>query len=167
MRKTFFLGLVRYLAAAAAVLSLYLLLPAGTADVPFASVCEAVTAQAALTDTAQADDQMVRRLYALDPADYESVLLLYPASSMGAEELCLVRVRDESQLEAVQAAMQTRLDAQTNVFAGYAPEQYDLCVNKSAVMTAGMDVMLVISAQKDAAAAAFTRAHDGGKRIWR
>lgn len=167
MRKTILLGLGRYICTAAAVLWLLWLLPRGAADVSFDALRAQVTDAAHPADTLEADAQMARRLYALDAADYDGLVLYYPATNMGAEELCLVRVKDASQLEAVQEAMQTRLDAQTNVFAGYAPEQYDLCANHSAVVTGGLDVMLVIGEGKDAAVAAFTAAHEEGGRLWR
>lgn len=166
MRKTVFLGLGRYVCALLAVASLLWLMPRGAKEVSFDALCADVLDAAHPADTLEADAQMARRLYALDEADYDGLVLYYPATNMGAEELCLVRVKDETQLGAVQAAMQTRLDAQTNVFAGYAPEQYDLCANHSAVVTGGLDVMLVIGKGKDAAVAAFTAAHGEGGRLW-
>lgn len=166
MRKTVLFGLGRYACALLAVLSLVWLMPRGAKEVSFDALCADVLDAAHPADTAQAGAQMVRRLYALDEADYDGLILYYPVTNMGAEELCLVRVKDETQLEAVQEAMQARLDAQTNVFAGYAPEQYDLCVNHSAVVTGGLDVMLVIGEGKDAAVAAFTAAHGEGGRLW-
>lgn len=166
MRKTVLFGLGRYVCALLAVLSLVWLMPRGAKEVSFDALCADVLDAAHPSDTAQAGAQMVRRLYALDEADYDGLILYYPVTNMGAEELCLVRVKDEAQLEAVQEAMQARLDTQTNVFAGYAPEQYDLCVNHSAVVTGGLDVMLVIGEGKDAAVAAFIAAHGEGGRLW-
>ena len=63
----------------------------------------------------------------------------------------MLRVQTDDQLETVQAAAQQRLDTQTNTFAGYAPEQYALCKDGSAIVIKGQDVMFVISADKDAA----------------
>ena len=67
----------------------------------------------------------------------------------------MLRVQTDDQLETVQAAAQQRLDTQTNTFAGYAPEQYALCKDGSAIVIKGQDVMFVISADKDAAVRAF------------
>ena len=58
--------------------------------------------------------------------------------------------------------MQTRLSGQEAVFAGYAPEQYALCKDGSAVNVQGLDVLFLISADKDDAVRAFTQAHSGG-----
>ena len=104
---------------------------------------------------------MLRRLYGLDPAEYAGCTLYYPAGDMGVTELLLLRVQTDDQLETVQAAAQRRLDTQTNTFAGYAPEQYALCKDGSAIVIKGQDVMFVISADKDAAVRAFRAVHSG------
>ena len=72
-----------------------------------------------------------------------------------------MRVQDKGQIDAVKTAMQARLSGQEAVFAGYAPEQYALCQNGSAVSVQGLDVLFLISADKDAAVRAFTQAHSG------
>lgn len=162
MRKTFFLGAGRWLTAAAiGFFLLRLLFAGGNADVPFETVTNAVVQTIDLSETKTADAQMVRRLYGLDPADYAGCVLYYPAQSMGVTELLLVRVQDKSQIDAVKTAMQARLSGQEAVFAGYAPEQYALCQNGSAVSVQGLDVLFLISADKDAAVRAFTQAHSG------
>ena len=114
-----------------------------------------------LSQTKTADGQMLRRLYGLDPAEYAGCALYYPAGDMGVTELLLLRVQTDDQLETVQAAAQQRLDTQTNTFAGYAPEQYALCKDGSAIVIKGQDVMFVISADKDAAVRAFRAVHSG------
>lgn len=53
----------------------------------FDQMTQAVTGAADLSNTDQADNQMVRRLYRLTPSDYEGVLLYAPKTNMGAEEL--------------------------------------------------------------------------------
>ena len=121
----------------------------------------AVVQSVDLSQTKTADGQMLRRLYGLDPAEYAGCVLYYPAGDMGVTELLLLRAQTDDQLETVQAAAQRRLDTQTNTFAGYAPEQYALCEDGSAIVIKGQDVMFVISADKDAAVRAFRAVHSG------
>ena len=93
MRKTFFLGVGRWLTAAViGFFLLRMLFSGGSADVPFETVTNAVVQTVDLSETKTADAQMVRRLYGLDPADYAGCVLYYPAQSMGVTELLLVRV---------------------------------------------------------------------------
>ena len=162
MRKRFFLGAGRWLTAIAIGFCLFRLLWDGAAaGVPFDTVTAAVVQSVDLSQTKTADGQMLRRLYGLDPAEYAGCALYYPAGDMGVTELLLLRVQTDDQLETVQAAAQRRLDTQTNTFAGYAPEQYALCKDGSAIVIKGQDVMFVISADKDAAVRAFRAVHSG------
>lgn len=121
---------------------------------PFAEVSSSVTKAAGLTGTAEGSAQMVKRLYGLNPADYENVLLQYPSSNMGAEELLLIRLKDMSQEEAVVEAAMERLSNQLNNFEGYGVEQTAL-LNDAVVEARGGYVLLVVSANSNAARAAF------------
>ena len=93
MRKTFFLGVGRWLTAAViGFFLLRMLFSGGSADVPFETVTNAVVQTVDLSETKTADAQMVRRLYGLDPADYAGCVLYYPAQSMGVTELLLLSI---------------------------------------------------------------------------
>ena len=71
----------------------------------FAQMSSAVTASADLTKMQKANNQMIKRLYGIDPTSYSGVLLYYPLTNMGAEELMLVQMKDVSQKETVQKAL--------------------------------------------------------------
>ena len=144
--KTLLLTIARWLASAAVLAVLagfFLEAPAGNAS--FSSVSSAVLSSTELSGAVRADDQLVRRLYGLDPSDLENCELWCPGDNMGARELLLVRVKDEAQMESVQKAVQARLDAQKAAFEGYAAEQFDLVQNHSAVETAGRTLLFVVS----------------------
>ncbi len=96
---------------------------------PFETVSAAVTAATDLSTVQQADNQMVKRLYGLDPGSYEGLILYSPTSNMGSEELLLVKLADLSQQEAVKAAIEARVATQMNAFEGYAVEQYEMLQN--------------------------------------
>lgn len=110
----------------------------------FSQVSEAVVSAADLSDMTEGDNQMVRRLYGLDPADYDGVLLYYPSSNMGAEEILVVRLRDMAQQETVEAAMRARIQSQMDVFEGYAPEQY-ATLEQGVVEVQGNYLLLVVA----------------------
>ena len=58
----------------------------------FSDVQEAVISAADLTPMAEGDNQTFKRLYGLSASDYENVLLYYPTTNMGAEELLLIQL---------------------------------------------------------------------------
>ena len=93
---------------------------------PFADMSKAVSEAAVLDNMQAGDNQMIRRLYKLDPAEYDGMLLYYPSTNMGAEELLLVRLSDPSQAQTVEDAVMQRWEAQRNVFEGYAVDPYEL-----------------------------------------
>ena len=69
---------------------------------------------------------MVKRLYGINANDYEGVTLYVSDSNMKVEELLIVKLKDVSQSEAVEAAIEGRLDKQLESFEGYGVEQSKL-----------------------------------------
>lgn len=119
------------------------------------AVREAVTAQLDMTQMTEGDNQMVKRLYGLDPAAFDSCVLYYPASNMNAEELLIIKLADTDQQDQVRAAIETRLENQKKTFDGYGVEQYDLLTNSAVVEIRGNWVLLAVNAESQAALQAF------------
>ena len=158
MRKTFFLGVGRWLTAAViGFFLLRLLFSGGNADVPFETVTNAVVQTVDLSETKTADAQMVRRLYGFAPSEMDGCLLYYPATNMGARELLLVKLSDLSQQTSVSDAIQARRQTQMKSFEGYGVEQYDLLSN-SVVEIQGNYILFVVHENAAAAAQAFLKA---------
>ena len=95
----------------------------------FSDMASAVQQSADLSQMSEGDNQMLKRLYGIDGAEYDGVMLYYPASSMGAEELLLVKMRDSAQKDQVQAAMEARRSAQLSNFDGYGADQTAMLEN--------------------------------------
>ena len=89
----------------------------------FSQMKTVVTKAADLDKMQPANNQMIKRLYGIDPTQYGDVLLYYPLTNMGAEELMLVRMKDDAQKDAVKKALEGRQAAQTKSFEGYGVEQ--------------------------------------------
>ena len=79
-------------------------------DVPMEKVQKNVLKSVKIKEMREAGTQDFKRYYGLNANDYEDVALYLPNDVMGAEELLLVRVKDDSQIEAVSQAAQKRLD---------------------------------------------------------
>ena len=97
-----------------------------TSETKIETVEKAVEKEVPLTGMHSVQSQMVKRLYGLNVNDYEGVVLYMSDSNMGAEELLIVKLADTSQAEAVESAVQTRIENQENSFEGYGVEQYQL-----------------------------------------
>ena len=128
-----------------------------TSDADFDTVSAAVLSAADLDPMVEGDNQMIRRIYGLDPASYEGMLLYYPSSNMGCEELLLVKLSDLSQQEAVQEAMEARISTQRDAFEGYAPDQYDM-LGRGVVSVQGNYLLLIVADDTDAVLSAFLKA---------
>lgn len=136
-------AIVKWLAIAA--LAVFVVgLSAGNAEsaVPFETAAAAVSAAADGSEMQTADNQMIRRLYGLDPADYEGVLCLYPTTNMGAEELFLVKLASLDQQEAVTAAVTARRDGQRTAFDGYGVEQCAM-LDRSVIEVRGNYILFI------------------------
>ena len=108
-QKTILLELLRWLCAGLAVVFLVVSFrqePVSSAA--FENVASAVTASIDLSALQEGSVQMVKRLYGLNPSDFDGCLLYYPQTNMEAEELLLLKLRDTSQQEAVRAAVEAK-----------------------------------------------------------
>lgn len=124
---------------------------------PFESVSGAVTSAADLSNMQEADHQMVKRLYGLNPSDYEGILLYTPTTNMGAEEILLVKLADTAQQDAVVSAIESRVATQMDSFEGYAVTQYEMLQN-SVTEVRGNYILLVVAADTTPVVQAFTGA---------
>ena len=151
--------ILRWTAACLAlVLVILLCAGSGTSDADPEEVFSAVTAQLDMSAMQEADNQMVKRLYGLAPADFEGLFLCYPTTNMGAEEVLVVKLKDPAQADGVRAAIEKRLDTQKTSFDGYGVEQYDLLTNHCVVEVQGNFILFVVNKDAEKALEAFRKA---------
>ena len=122
----------------------------------FDDMKKAVTEAADTTKMEEAGTQTLKRLYGLDAADYDGVVLYTPSSAMGAEELLLVKLKSSDQMDTVYDAIMTRLDTQLNNFEGYGAEQTEL-LNSALIITQGNYALLSVGENNDAVRTAFDK----------
>ena len=157
-RNAFF-EIARWVAAFAILLSLGTLFGSNKiSDADPAEVEAAVTAQLDMTSMLKADNQMVKRLYGLDPASFESCILYYPNTNMMAEEVLILKLKDTSQQEAVRTAIEARVETQKTTFDGYGVEQYALLTENCIIDIRGNFVLFVVNADCAKARDAFADA---------
>ena len=143
--KIILLEVLKWLFVAALCVFLYFMLSANRESrAAFSDVQEAVISAADLAPMAEGDNQTFKRLYGLSASDYENVLLYYPTTNMGAEELLLIQLKDLSQQQAVKDAIESRLDTQKKSFDGYGVDQYAM-LEKAVVEVQGNYILLVVA----------------------
>ena len=143
--KIILLEVLKWLFVAALCVFLYFMLSANRESrAAFSDVQEAVISAADLTPMAEGDNQTFKRLYGLSASDYENVLLYYPTTNSGAEELLLIQLKDLSQQQAVKDAIESRLDTQKKSFDGYGVDQYAM-LEKAVVEVQGNYIILVVA----------------------
>lgn len=120
----------------------------------FETMKETVLASAELSNMQESDNMMVKRLYGLEAAAYDGIMLYAPTTNMGAEELLLVKLKDISQQEVVIAAMESRVQTQKDNFEGYGVEQFAMLEN-CVLEIQGNYILLVIAADPAPVKAAF------------
>ena len=157
-RNAFF-EIARWVAAVLILISLGSLFGSNKwSDADPADVEAAVVAQLDMSAMLKADNQMVKRLYGLDPASFESCVLYYPNTNMMAEEVLILKLTDTSQQEAVRAAIEARGQTQKTTFDGYGVEQYALLTDNCIIDIRGNYVLFVVNADWDKAQDAFADA---------
>lgn len=145
--KTVLYKILRWTAVVLAVVFLFLI----SRDAPgtkatFAHLEAAVSDQVDLTLMQKANPDKLKQFYNLDAADFKNCILYYPADFMSVEEVLLIELKDESQLELVQAGIDARLDRQKETFDGYGSDgQYDKLCHKAVTEVRGNFVLFAIN----------------------
>lgn len=121
-------------------------------------VADAVIATMDMDAMLEADNQLIKRFYGLDPASFESCILYYPNTNMMAEEVLIVKLKDMSQQEQVRAAIEKRIETQKNTFEGYGVEQFEMLTNNAVVEVRGNFILLVVNSNSAEAQKAFLKA---------
>lgn len=146
------------LAVVTAFLLIFMVGSAPNTDVSLQELEAVAAPQLSEGEVQKADGRMLRRLYGLNPSDYAEVVLYYPASNMGVEELLLVKLNDTAQTETVEAAIEARLGAQKQSFDGYGIEQTALLNNNAVTEVRGRYILFAVGVNAQAIRQAFLNA---------
>lgn len=95
-------------------------------NAPFADVAKAVEQSLDQSNLTKQGDQMLKRSFGLNSADYEGVMYYSSEFNMSAEEVLLIKVKDEGQVRAAADAIESRIAARKEAFDGYVPEEVKL-----------------------------------------
>lgn len=152
-----YIGIVKYILIMLLTIFVMSLLSGGEiSDAKMESVAKRVTKAIDTEELSEADNRMVKRLYGINANDYENVVLYVSDSNMEVEELLIVKLKDISQSEAVEAAIDTRLNTQLESFEGYGPEQCKL-LKDHVLDVRGNYILYVVDKKAKAADKAFQK----------
>ena len=90
------------------------------------------------------DSKSLKRFYKLNANDYDGVLIYTPKSTMDVNEMLIVKVKNKSQIESLEDAIDSRINYQLQSFSGYGPKQCAL-VNDYELKIKGDFVFFAIS----------------------
>ena len=102
-------------------------------------------------------DMVVKERFGLEANAFNGLVYYGPDSNMDAAELLLVNLKDTSQKESVEEAIQKRNENQKSCFEGYCDDQMDL-INKSMTITYGHNMLFIVSKDSSLAREAFADA---------
>lgn len=157
--NTFLYEIARWSAAVAAVISLIWMFGGNTvSNADPVEVAEAVVETIDMENMLEADNQLIKRFYGLDPASFEGCILYYPTTNMMAEEVLIVKLKDMSQQEQVRTAIEKRIETQKTTFEGYGVEQFELLENNAVIEVRGNFILFVVNANSAEAQKAFLKA---------
>ena len=157
--NTFLYEIARWSAAVAAVISLIWMFGGNTvSNADPVEVAEAVVETIDMENMLEADNQLIKRFYGLDPASFEGCILYYPTTNMMAEEVLIVKLKDMSQQAQVRAAIEKRIETQKSTFEGYGVEQFELLTNNAVIEVRGNFILFIVNADSAEAQKAFLKA---------
>ena len=157
--NTFLYEIARWSAAVAAVISLIWMFGGNTvSNADPVEVAEAVVETIDMENMLEADNQLIKRFYGLDPSSFEGCILYYPTTNMMAEEVLIVKLKDMSQQAQVRAAIEKRIETQKTTFEGYGVEQFELLTNNAVIEVRGNFILFIVNANSAEAQKAFLKA---------
>ena len=157
--NTFLYEIARWSAAVAAVISLIWMFGGNTvSNADPVEVAEAVVETIDMENMLEADNQLIKRFYGLDPASFEGCILYYPTTNMMAEDVLIVKLKDMSQQAQVRAAIEKRIETQKTTFEGYGVEQFELLTNNAVIEVRGNFILFIVNADSAEAQKAFLKA---------
>ncbi len=138
-------GYMKYIFIAALVVFVILMFRFyGGSSKPFSEVEQAVESQVDRVALSKEDDQTFKKEYALNAADYQGVMLLASPAHLDAEEVLLVKVKNDEQMQEVEEAIEQHIATRRKDFEGYMPEQV-LLLDEALVTVRGNYIFMAIS----------------------
>ncbi|MDT8977895.1 DUF4358 domain-containing protein [Paenibacillus sp. chi10] len=103
------------------------------------------------------DAHKLKKLYDLGSEQVEDFLLYTASSNVRADEIVVLKVKDESLIDSVRASIAQRIDAQAVKFKDYRPDEYAL-LEKHVLKVKSRYILFTVSADAEQIEKAFDAA---------
>ncbi|UNK21143.1 DUF4358 domain-containing protein [Paenibacillus sp. N3/727] len=107
-----------------------------------------------LKEMKKEDLNKLQKLYKIDANSVDDFILYTSTSNVKADELAVIKLKDESQVESVKEKIKQRIEAQKMKFKDYRPDEYFL-VENHVLKTKGPFVFFAVSKEADSMERAF------------
>lgn len=101
-----------------------------------------------LSQMQESNKTKVRRLYSINTNTLDQFAFYAPKTNMQANELLILKVKDQDDIDGIQENIENRIEKQANNFQNYSPDQYSILENYS-LQIKGKYVILVVSEDVD------------------
>ncbi len=126
-------------------------------DVPVHTIEERIMQVASMENMKKGDMSRLKKLYHLDVDEVQDFVLYTAQSNVEANELAVIKVKQENQAESVKEKIMKRIEAQEVKLKDYRPEQYYL-VEKHILKVKGRYILFTVSKDAEKIANAFDKA---------
>ncbi|TQR46375.1 DUF4358 domain-containing protein [Paenibacillus popilliae] len=126
-------------------------------NVSTAKIEEQIKQSVKLDKLKQGDAQKLKKLYDLGTEQVEDFLLYTASSNVRADEIAVIKVKDEKQIDSVKASIAKRIDAQAVKFKDYRPEENAL-LEKHVLKVKAHYILFAVSADAEQIEQAFDAA---------
>ncbi|EPY05020.1 hypothetical protein PAALTS15_22523 [Paenibacillus alvei TS-15] len=126
-------------------------------NVSAAKIEEQMKQSVKLDKLKKGDAHKLKKLYDLGTEQVEDFLLYTASSNVRADEIVVIKVKDESQIDSIKARITQRVDAQAVKFKDYRPDEYAL-VEKHVLKVKSQYILFAVSADTEQIEKAFDTA---------
>ncbi|HPA60798.1 MAG TPA: DUF4358 domain-containing protein [Clostridia bacterium] len=117
-----------------------------TETIDIKAVYLAMEKTGALPDMIAVPEGMLLDFYGIDPAWCAEALCMVSADSLLADEVVLIRARDEAAAKRILPFLEGRMQAKAEEAQNYSPEQYAI-IKQGKILSRGVEMALIVSPQ--------------------
>lgn len=118
-----------------------------TSELSATEIGKSIEQAVGLKNMKMQDLDKLQKLYKIDADSMDDFILYTSTSNVKADEMAVIKLKDESQAESVKENMEQRIEAQKMKFKDYRPDEYFL-VDNHVLKTKGRFIFFAVS--KDA-----------------
>ncbi|MGG4495475.1 DUF4358 domain-containing protein [Brevibacillus reuszeri] len=129
----------------------------GVKDVSVQTIEERIKQVASMEDMEKGDMNRLKKLYHIDADEVQDFVLYTAEANVEANELAVIKVKQENQAESVKEKIKKRIEAQEVKLKDYRPEQFYL-VEKHVLKVKGLYILFTVCEDAEQIESAFSEA---------